>query len=46
MRPDISNIHDMGRGGVGICSVPCNRRVTGSNLPQVTAYRSSQVAHP
>jgi len=27
----------MGSGGVGICSVPCNWRVAGSNLPQTTA---------
>ena len=28
----------MGRGGVAVCSVPCNRRVAGSNLhvPQAT----------
>ena len=25
----------VGRGGVGVCSVPCNRRVLGSNPPQV-----------
>jgi len=29
--------YKMGRGGVGVCSVPCNRRVAGSNLPQATA---------
>ena len=27
----------MERGGVGVCSVPCNRKVTGLNLPQATA---------
>ena len=24
----------VGRGGVAVCSVPCNRRVTDWNLPQ------------
>ena len=24
----------VGRGGVGVCSVPCSRRVAGSNPPQ------------
>ena len=32
----------MGRGGVGVCSVPCNRRVAGSNLPQATAQQGCQ----
>ena len=27
----------MERGGVGVCSVPCNQKVAGSNLPQATA---------
>src|SRR6218665_2603949 len=27
----------MERGGVEVCSVPCNRKVVGSNLPQATA---------
>ena len=27
----------MGYGGVEVCSVPCNWRVAGSNLPQATA---------
>ena len=28
-----------GRGGVGVCSVPCNRKVAGSNIPQATVMR-------
>ena len=35
MGPEIE--HRMGRGGVGVCSVPCNRRVAGSSVPQATA---------
>ena len=27
----------VGRGGVGVCSVPCSRRVAGSNPPQAAA---------
>src|SRR6218665_1816544 len=30
----------VGHGGIAVCSVPCKRRVTGSNLPQATAQRS------
>src|SRR5688572_18269258 len=29
-----SNHANMGRGGVEVCSVPCSRRVAGSNPPQ------------
>ena len=30
------NIGGLGRGGVGVRSVPCNRKVEGSNIPQAT----------
>ena len=35
----IQTVTDVGRGGVGVglCSVPRNRMVAGSNLPQTTA---------
>jgi len=37
----------MGCDSVGLCSVPNNRRVAGSNLPEATAYSDlGQVAHP
>src|SRR6218665_1137622 len=32
----------MGRGGVGVCSVPCNRKVAGSNLPQAEEGRQQE----
>ena len=37
-----------GRGGVGVCSVPCNRRVAGSNLVYLKPLHSNlgQVARP
>ena len=28
------DLYGVGRGGVGVCSVPCSRRVAGSNPPQ------------
>ena len=28
---------NVGHGGVGVCSVPCSRRVAGSNPPQATS---------
>jgi len=37
---------DMGCGGVGVCSVPCDRKVAGSNVPQALRSDLGQVAHP
>ena len=33
------------RGGVALCYVPRNRRVAGSNLPQVTASLNKLLTH-
>lgn len=33
----VALIECMGLGGVGVCPVPCNQRVVGSNLHQAAA---------